>query len=332
GSASYNVIPVEGGYLLMEYYLSDGGAARVAGCEGSIPVSVYDGRKIAYNKSGKGKSNKSSKESLRISVALVKYEGGTATKVPGVTVKSAKIDAKAIKNASVSQSQIPVKVNDVTDHWEYPLLGSATLPTFTFAVKAAGDAKSFNKVLKTALKDKKYPFAIRQIGVTVDLVDGDGNGYNPWAKNGDSLISNGTLSGNFPDEAFYYFYGVEYESGVAFTNNTNYGVLKITKVTAKGGALSMLVDTWNGKKADVAEVTFKAKTDYTFTAGTVGGETVQVLDFPENSNIRYVDTDNTNTLAGNGYKYAFRPGVNDKKKVRQGIFKADSNGFVFSED
>ncbi len=322
-SASYNVIPLSDGYyLFMRYYLSEMNAAMVPGYDFPVPFTYFDGRKVDFNKSGLSKTTGSRRESLNIDAALVKYENGTVTEIPGAAVSGVKLDKKNNRNATVLWDSISVNRNNTTVY-ERPLVDGATIPTFSFSVKAKGDAKTQGKAIKNALKDKTYPFAIAQICVNTNIYDGDGIRYNPSDTDGNDLVTK-TLSGNFQINAFVYS-NADTKEGRVFTNaGPN---LKVTKVTEKGASVTLPVDTWNGKTGGTADVKLDAKKDYSFSTGSIGGESVVVLDLP-GKNIVY--NENSGTL--DGYKYAFRQSPKNNKLIRQGIYRDNSDGFVFSAD
>ena len=315
GTASYNVIPVGTDYFLFMRY-GVGNMDRVAGYDYEIPVIDYDGRKVEFNKSGAGKSTGSKKESLNVVAALVQYADGAVTEIPGVTVQKANIDKKNNQNASVACKMVDIKDKDGNfDHSEYPLISGATLPTFTFTVKAAGDAKTQKKALKEALKDKSYPFAIKQRGIVVFPPEYNDPNGNP------SISANDPTTLN-PYFTPYYKDGVDDDFSWA-------GSLKVTKLSAKGANVTIPVNTWNGKKEGDAEVKLKAGSDFEFSTGTLAGESVLVLEL-KGTNVVYTNTDKDDQLFG--YRFAFRQSPVDSKKIRYGIYKNTDDGFVFSED
>ena len=314
-SASYNVIPVgTDQFLFMRY--SVGSMARVAGYDYEIPTTTYDGRKVDFNKSGKGKMTGSKKEALNISVALVQYSGDTVTEIPGVTVAKANVDKKNNQNASVAWDITEIKdKNGDYDHSEYPLLSGATLPTFTFTVKAAGDAKSQKKALNDALKDKVYPFAIKQLEISVEPNQSQDKKGNPAVSANDPTTLNPYFTPQFNEDV---------DRDYAWADD-----LKISKLSAKGANVTIPVYTYNGKKDGEAEVKIKAKKDFEFSTGTLAGETVLVLEL-KGTNVVYTNTDKDARLSG--YRYAFRQSPTDSKKIRKGIFKNNDDGFVYSVD
>ena len=200
GSSFFDVVKVQDGvYLFVGYSLEDGDRDYVAGQDdvvsdpltdyvqvNSIPVRAWDGRKIAFNKSGKNNATASNIEALNVDVALVKYEGNTVTELNGASVANVKIDKKATKKASVAYATTEVEKagkvislewdaekgalvqkekDDTTTIDEHATLGD--LPSFTIKVKLDKNVKTYGRDLKTALKDKKYFFGIMQRGITV---------------------------------------------------------------------------------------------------------------------------------------------------------------------
>jgi len=357
GNLVYDVIDLgdSSHYLFVGYSIDNGTTlARVQGVEGYTPVVEFDGRQIDFDKSGLGKSTKSKKEALNVYLSLVKYEGTTLTEIPGVTVGSVKVDKKNAKNASVSGQMItekykytPTGQTEQQDGVQnvYAPLPNATLPTFTISAKVKGKDvdKTVKKAIADKLKEKEYTFAIRQKVVDVELnnryyIFGDEENYNYgyYYDNTDKVSTNAVFRNanrlyNSTYDRDEYDFDEDEDGNKQFT---------ISKFNADKGTatIALNVDTWNGKKWGTAAITLKDGTDYEFTEGTVGGEKVKVLNFKEGGNFayRWSATPSYNTgLATLGYKYAFRqtPATDTNKKpktFREGIYKADNDGFVYN--
>ncbi len=356
GSIKYDVVTVKDGeiYLLVGYSLVDGWIEEwVEGHDGfigdnntwnwdSIPVIEYDGRTVDFNKSGNYKYAANKKEALDVQVALVKYENGTVTEFPGVSV-TAKVDQKVAKNASVAvattEKEFKYKYHDYEYSFkedEHATLGD--LPYFTITVKAKDkDAKAFSKELKDKLKDKKFYFGIMQGCVDVNDITGK---YASYINNhpGKTVSNNEEIKAvedAIADSTMKYNFGGDHES-------IPVGNLTLSKFNGSKGTLTRefkasdgegLGDLKKGYTKD-GKVTLKEGVDYKFSDGTLAGETVKVLEFEGNNWVYNPSTgDPSNNLAGYGYKWAFRMTPGEKTKTfRYGIYKDTDNGFVFSTE
>ena len=146
---------------------------------GFLPIFIWDGRKVAWDKDGLYDATKSTSDALNVKVALVRYENGTVTEFNGVTVGKVNIDKKAIKQASVGVKTSKVKLSakyyntaagkdeNVSIYLdEFPVIN--TLPTFTISIKIKDkEAKKYLKDINTALKKTAFPFGIIQRPVNV---------------------------------------------------------------------------------------------------------------------------------------------------------------------
>ncbi len=361
----YDVIDLSNGYyVFLRYGEEDDDEYCVMGCvEGQddydpeygwfkmIPVFEYDGRVKDFNKSGFGKQTKSRIEALDVKAALVKYENGTVTEIPGVTVGSVKVDKKNAKDASVSGQAIKVE-KSVTpkgatqavkyNPYEYKLLSGKTLPTFTVKLNAKDDAKDQKKAIADATKDRKYTFAIRQRLLAA------------YESNTAGAIENIINSKAAPDtdittatNAAANEKTIEEKIGTVGSDVSRYekglgNYLYVSKFNGTKAAITLWVDTYNGRKWGEAPIVLKDGTDYSLSDGTVAGETVKVLEFPEGGNYAYKTMGgngwddygkyHVNNLSAYGFKCAFRQSPTDKKKIRTGVFRADNDGFVYSAD
>jgi len=365
-----------------------------------LPVTTWDGRKVAWNKDSKGVMTKSAKNVLDVTAALVKYEGNTVKEFPGVEVGSVKIDTKAIKNASVkakpSQTKISCKYLDAKSDPAKEVTAGVyvdehdtinTIPTFTFTVKTKNkDLKAYKKDITAATK-AVGPLAFGIVQATLTVVDPiwtyDANGdehndYGAFANEfifgankgkhyAEVLDDDKTVAKDYNHKDSYviaasgnevaddkgngiekeiddslaedgYFDDVEHTDPIALSNG-----FKISKFGKDGkkATLTKTVDTLTAKGVEgTADVNIKfakagsTKGDFTLTKGTLAGKDVYVLDFIENGNIAYAETDpvqKKNDLSAFSFKYAFRPSpVEGSKAYREGIFANTDEGFVFN--
>ena len=289
------------------------------------PVFEFDGRTVAYDKSGERKRTKSKYERLDVDIALVKYENNTVTKIPGVTVASVKVDGKNAKNATVSGQSAVVATKE---NWKnvYTVISNKQ-PSFTIKAKIDGkeaEAKAQKKAINKLLKSDtcKYNFEISQYVVDVQGYDFDDT----------TNIEKGTVSASKAvaegEEGLQYNYAAD-QTDFDF-DGFNISKLVVDKNKAN---LVLKVDTWNGKKPGEAYIKLKAGTDYELKAGSLKGTAVSVLNFVDKGNFIYSADDKTE-LAGAGYKWAFRatPSTDkkDKKKFRIGYYKDTNDGFCYS--
>lgn len=289
------------------------------------PVFTFDGRTIAYDKSGKKNSSKGKNERLDVDIALVKYENNTVTKIPGVTVASVKV-GKDAKNATVSGQSILTITKDNKKN-VYTVI-SDKQPSFTIKAKIDGkesEAKAQKKAINKLLKSDacKYTFEISQYVVDVA-------GY--WFDN-----TKGTETGSVSaskavaDKNLLYYDGIDSDK---FTFDSDNFTISKMLVDKKKANLVFNVDTQKGDKTGTASIKLKAGTDYTLEAGSLKGTTVAVLNFKDKGNFIYRDSRSSNTFAGAGYKWAFRatPSTDkkDKKKFRIGYYKNTNDGFCYS--
>ena len=342
GYREYDVVPLDDNYFLFVGYGGDYNHYFVSDAlDRPTPVFVFDGRKIAYNKSGLGKSNKGSAERLNVDIALVKYENNTVTKVPGVTVAKVKV-AKDNKNATVS-GQFVTELNVDSPKLVFNTI-SEKQPSFTITAKIDGkqaEAKAQKKAITKALKDDdcKYTFDISQR--VVDINTGDSKGINNPAPSffENDLVkkdSNGVLSANAVEAVEKYNEEV-WRDGVDDTAQSFDGfTLSKLNVDKNKGSLVLNVRTNNGKKVDTAAIKLKAgaKGDYTLEEGSLAGTKVSVLNFNDKGNFIYSDArDAATDLASAGYKYCFRatPSTDkkDKKKFRIGFYRDTNDGFCY---
>jgi len=358
----FDVVKVaDGAYLFVSYGLFGGELAYVAGQDevisdeytkekyaNQIPIREWDGRKIAYNKSGDNNATKSSIDALDVKVALVKYENGTLTELNGASVANVKIDKKAIKKSSVAYAREDKKTDNITINNEHAALGD--LPSFTLNVKLDKSVKkTYAKDLKTALKDKKYFFGIMQRGIKVtDPTNGgvyqteyygDNKGKH-WSYDKDGKLVVNPASAN-DAEGIQKTIAEEYATG-GYVSNTdkedcNIDDLKVSKFTEKKANVAISVETRKkGKDIKDVDITLKAKKDYELKEGTLAGEKVVYIDFPEGGNYVYANTapesNWSSDLSVFGYKWAFRKSpVAKSKKFRYGIYAANDLGFVYSK-
>ncbi len=311
GNAFYDVVPLDAGYYLFVSYSGTDGQYFVEGVEEKIPVFTYTGQKFDYNKSGLHKATKSRAEALDVSVALVKYENGTVTTVPGASVAAVKVDKKHAKDASVSGQAITVVGKKTVNGKEYAKLEyeeykkTGELPTFTISVKAKDDAKAQAKTIKTALKSKTYQFAINQKVVSV---------WNPGNMGSRTIYKDGKPV--VEDYAYY--------AGNVDQDTVNYSDIVVSKFNSKNNSASIVSKIYDWNDNEIGEAKMKAGTDYELGTGTVGGTTVSVItEFKGNYIYSYDNND---------YKYAFRVSPKDEKKIRKGVYKADGEGYVYSVD
>ncbi len=381
----YDVVKVaDGAYLFVGYDLSDGGKLLVAGHDdvisdpiddyvNTIPVRQWDGRKIAFNKSGDNNATKSNIDALNVKVALVKYENGTLTELNGASVANVKIDKKAIKKASVAYGSTKVlktgkylnKTTNKKEDWknyldEYAALGD--IPSFTLNVKLDKSVKkTYAKDVKTALKDKKYFFGIQQRGIKVtDPTNGkkykneyfgenQSKHWNAkWEKENDTwknvvtVIPASANDAETIQKAIAGQYGSSEEAlDTVEKDKFKVGDLTVSKFTEKKANVVLTVSTRKkGKAGKNATITLKAKKDYELKEGTLAGEKVVYIDFPDGGNYVYANTapndydddDDERDLSVFGYKWAFRKSPDKKSKMfRRGIYAANDLGFVFSK-
>jgi len=381
----YDVVKVaDGAYLFVGYDLFDGDMKYVAGHDdvisdpiedvvNMIPVREWDGRKIAFNKSGDNNATKSSIDALNVKVALVKYENGTLTELNGASVANVKIDKKALKKASVAYGSTQVKKNkkyrkeDASAYIpEQAALGD--LPSFTLNVKLDKSVKkTYAKDLKTALKDKKYFFGIMQRGIKVtdptndNIYDKNTDDYYgiytyeyfienkdkhwniKWETDNKKVVTVIPASANDAEtiqKTIAAEYGSSYEKEALETVEKDefkdLGGLTVSKFTEKKANVVLPVTTRKkGKAGKNATITLKAKKDYELKEGTLAGEKVVYIDFPEGGNYVYANTEPFqygSDLSVFGYKWAFRKSPDKKsKKFRRGIYAANDLGFVFSK-
>ena len=374
-SRYYDVVKVaDGAYLFVGYSLDDGNKMYVAGHDeavgegddplgyNKIPVREWDGRKVAFNKSGDNNATKSNIDALNVKVALVKYENGTLTELYGASVANAKIDNKAQKKASVAYGGTKFeKANDT----EHAALGD--LPSFTLKIKLDKSVKkTYAKDLKTALKDKKYFFGIMQRGIAVtdptraeipvETKNDNGNTIttkyysayqyeyfidNPskhWSYDKDKKLVVIPASANDSEtiqKNIVKIYGTDGYSSQD-VEEKDIGGLKVSKFTEKKANVVLPVPTSKkGKPGKEATITLKAKKDYELKEGSLAGEKVVYIDFPEDGNYVYANAEpneNGSDLSVFGYKWAFRKSPDKKsKKFRYGIYAANDLGFVFSK-
>ncbi len=361
----YDVVKVaDGAYLFVGYSLRDGDLEYVAGHDeavgegdsplgyNKIPVREWDGRKVAFNKNGYN-ATKSTADALNVRVALVKYENGTLTELYGASVANAKIDNKAQKKASVAYGQ--TKFGKDNKYKEHAALGD--LPSFTLKVKLDKSVKkTYAKDLKTALKDKKYFFGIKQKGIEVDryslaysiddkYVDTIAEAYRAvyFENLSNHMNSDGTFipaSAN-DAETIQKNIATKLSSEEKLTSQDKdtftVGGLTVSKFTEKKANIAITVPTSKkGKPGKEATITLKAKKDYELKEGSLAGEKVVYIDFPEGGNYVYANTAPeskwSSDLSVFGYKWAFRKSpVAKSKKFRCGIYAANDIGFVFSK-
>lgn len=345
GYRSYDVQKLDDTHFL---FIGYGGEARKGGSSQAfasdglgefVPVYQFDGRTVAWDRSGKGNASKGKNERLDVDIALVKYENKTVTKIPGVTVASVKVNKNA-KNATVSGESIVTITKDNKKNVYTSI--SDKQPAFTIKAKIDGkqsDAKAQKKAINKALKsdDCKYNFEISQYVVDVHGFSFDDT-VNP---------ENGSVSASkaIADAELGYKYGVD-------KDKFNFDRFTATKVLVdkKKANITFNVNTWkNGVKGAVASIKLKAGTDYTLESGSLKGTTLAVLNFKDKGNFIYRDSRTTyasytdddgdevvteNGLAGAGYKWAFRatPSTDkkDKKKFRIGYYKNTNDGFCYS--
>lgn len=275
----------------------------------TVPVTEWDGRKIEFNKSGKYKWTAARKEALDVKVALVKYENGTLTEIPGAEA-SVKVDKKTQKSASmlaeyhfVDKHYTGYKPGFGEGEWilgtrnavvrEYKML-SSELPFFTLSAKIKGnEGKAYAKDLKTALKNKEYNtyhFGIYQH--MVEINDFDLSNYFKDAyiieKDKNGIPTKYTISaGNIKtvEEAIAKdLTGHKYSDK---DDDEQYASdLKVTKFTGKKAKIAILGMTGerklkrvnNGYEKGHEVSSLKAKTDFYFSDGFLAGTPVSVLE------------------------------------------------------
>ena len=358
----YDVVKVaDGAYLFVGYDLFDGDKEYVAGHDeevkdgdkilgyNKIPVREWDGRKVTFNKSGYNNATKSNYDALNVKVALVKYENSTLTELNGASVANVKIDNKAQKKASVAYGGTKFeKANDT----EHAALGD--LPSFTINVKLDKSVKkTYAKDVKTALKDKKYFFGIKQKGIKVnywDLINGNDstirdaywNEYFSFNNRSKHINSDGTVIPASTNDAETIQKAIaeginsqEYLSSQDKDKFEDLGGLTVSKFTEKKANVAISVATRKkGKYIKDVDITLKAKKDYELKEGSLAGEKVVYIDFPEGGNYVYAKEAPTgqSDLSVFGYKWAFRKSPDTKsKKFRYGIYADNDLGFVFSK-
>ncbi len=335
--AYYDVVALDGGnYLFLRYSLNGADLGWVSGVQDPIPVIPYTGQKTDFRKNG-AKDNKSKRNAIVVAAALVKFADGTLEKIPGVSVTGTKVDKNG-KDASVSGETITQKASRKSlglefkdaEFDEYVKAGNAKdIPTFTIKAKAADAAKSSGKAIKTALKAKKYQFAISQKVMYVG--EPGGSSY---------TTKNGTLSFNDAegeDKETFYIGGVDKQ---VLDFSDDYDLDWDGDYNDEG---TICVSKFNGKKANVTTcgcvtegkhniLKLKAGKDYELkTDGKLGSGTVAYID-EFKGNFMY---SNNSSLSKYGYKYAFRQSPDEKLKkkyLRGGVFKAEGDGFVHSVD
>ncbi|SKB66310.1 hypothetical protein SAMN06296386_103256 [Lachnospiraceae bacterium] len=287
--------------LWFGYKTEDGGLNAVEGEEGKIPTAHYDGRKKEFNK--KGKSSGSKHEDVDAYLALVKYDAASkiATEIGGVTVGSLKM--KDNVDANISLNAITKKEGERAVH---PKLEGKDLATFTVKPKIKFDKadsvdKGVKKAITAALKDKTYKLAIEPM----EIMTGDLVSYAP----------NGKVSENT----------VKYVG-----DNFDWNVFA-TKLNIKGSTpkadLAFKIELENHKEV-IKKIN---KKDYTLTTGTVGGETVAVVDAFTSTNYVFSGAyvrDGFESHYDPGYKIAMR--LKGKKNIVYGAYKADNDAYVDS--
>ena len=301
--AAYKVIDLgDNSHYLFVGYGDGDDAYQVQGYEGIVPGFVFDGRKIVFNKSGKGKANGSTNESLDVAAALVEYKDGTVTEIPGVEVAGVKFDTKALKDCD-KKATVSGQMNK--EKWSYEELGTdgkpktidkaadgsditrdaykkldSDLGKFTLKVKVKG--KDIDKTVKKAITDKlkteTFDFAISQYVVDVPLDTIETQLFTDQKLNdaGTSLVPSGKhkVSDNnanaLTEDLFY---------RTKDKDEVEFGSFKMTKFDqAKGKAnVTLTVTTYDGKnKWDEADIKLKAGTDYELTDGSLA-EPVRLL-------------------------------------------------------
>ncbi len=309
GSASYNVIPLEGAagsYLLFGYGSSE---VNVNG-EGWIPVTTYDGRKKVF----KGGSA-SKHDAFDGYLTLVKYDASakTVTKVDGVELTDFKMDKNNV-HATISGSSIPFKDADGYTYWRYPKLEGKTTPTFTLKAKVNGKNidSTVKKAIGTALKKATFSYEILPKVVYI-------TGTQLADENGD--LSENTVG-----------YDSEIESSINASNLNKSG-----KAT-----LSYWVYYSTKKGSKSVEKKLNPK-EYTLKTDTVAGEPIVILDSFNTTDFEYNTREYTyrDDYTGNfyieyaaqGYKLCFREkGEKKNKTVTKGIYKSNKDVFVTSVD
>ena len=269
----------------------------------AIPVREFDGRSIAFNKSGLYKGTKSKKECLNVVAAVVKYDAatGTVAELEGTQVSGVTFSSKdGAKNASVSGESITVEKKykrsadseeQTAEVQEYKKLGSATIPTFTVKVKGKGDAKPYIKKMNDAFKQNPFPFAIRQ------LVVGAYNEYESAAvaaklnkeavkDNDDKEITTytnadseyyeryiATKTGANEDVDFRATKSAPVSLGYYYDGNLKEIPLYLQKFKGAKSKVAVRVTTGSTKKGyKEAYVALKAGTDYDIKSGKLAGD------------------------------------------------------------
>lgn len=297
----------------------------------AIPVREFDGRSIAFNKSGLYKGTKSKKECLNVVAAVVKYDAatGTVTELDGTEVASVKFSSKdGAKNACVSGESIPVekKYKRSADSEEQPAkvqeykkLGSATIPTFTVKVKGKGDAKPYVKKMNDAFTQNPFAFAIRQRTIIAY------NSYEAVAyaaklnKEAVTDFEGKVISSPTNAEPEYleryvalktgasaYDNGYENESLAKAPTELN-NDLYLQKFKGDKSKLAIGVRVGNSSKGfnKIAYAALKPGTDYEIKSGKLAGEKeVFYVEFKEGGNVAYSMI--TGYRGGESHEYTYR--------------------------
>lgn len=306
GDRSYDVVDLGNeNYLFVGYRTNNDYTAFVEGEDDKIPVVFYTGQQVNFDK--KGKIFK-----LDVTTALVEYKDKTVSEKAGGSGVKVKVNnkKKAAVNASVSGTAINTDFEGNCENEKYKrkenvykLLSGATLPTFTISVKAGkGVDKAVKKAMKE-LKKKEYKFAIAQKVIFIQNMEG-------------RKETNNTVS--YDGELVDYAGNVDLDAATF-----NDDGIKVTKFKDEKSTLEYHVEDADGKDY---KSKLKAGTDYEIAKGTLGGESViYIKEFKGNFEY-YPGQDEVIS----GYKLAFRQSPVDKKKIRQGVYKADGDGIVYS--
>ncbi len=302
GSASYNVIPLEGAagsYLIFGY-----GADRTINVEGEgrIPATDYDGRKKVFKGGSAAKD-----DAFYGRLALVKYDASakTVTKVDGVELTDFKMDKNNVHATVSGSATVPPKDEYGWGPWSYKKLDGKTTPTFTLKAKVSGKNidSTVKKAIGTALKKATFTYEILPLRVQI------------WG-------SNVTDQSGIISENNVYYYSEIYSNIDA--SNLNKGAKATLSYTD-------YFSTKKGEKAVVKKINPK---DYTLKTETVAGESIVILDSFNNTDYEYAKNYyNSDEFASEGYKLCFREkGEKKNKTVTKGIYKSNKDVFVTSVD
>ena len=306
--------PDELGNNYVELAHVEGADEYIPGSNGEfkkIPVRAYDGRSIAFNKSGLYKATKSKVEILDVVAAVVKYDNGTVTELDGTQVASVKFSSKdGAKVASVSGETIEVKKpwsegeskDDDNTEQEYKKIASA-LPTFTVKVKGKGDAKAYVQKMNDAFSKNPFTFAIRQMVVRAyNIYEGEAYAAKlnkeTLYQDGKELISPTNsntseyltkyIASDYGDNPFYGDSRASRTTPARLDYDSSYPLF-LQKF--KGASSKVSLRVWTGSTKNdypkASYITLKSGTDYKIGTGKLADTDVFYLDLLNTGNIIY---------------------------------------------